>query len=151
MISNAFLDRLCAQATTDGIQQLVVGAVITHADTVLLLQRPANDFMGGIYELPSGKVNTDEALDAALHREVEEETGLQVNGVTDYLGSFDYVSGSGKNSRQFTFAVTVYASEPVTLTEHDHFMWAPVTSNLPVTEQVSDLVDAYRMRRASAV
>ncbi len=67
--------------------------------------------MGGIFELPSGKVEPGEALDSALIRKVEEETGLHVTAVRDYLDSFDYASGSGKKSRQFNFAVDVASPE----------------------------------------
>jgi 8-oxo-dGTP diphosphatase len=52
------------------VQQFVVGAVVQNDDKVLLLQRPEDDFMGGIFELPGGKIETDEALDVALIREV---------------------------------------------------------------------------------
>lgn len=65
---------LVREAEADGVQQLVVGAVIEDHGRVLILQRPATDFMGGIRELPSGKVEPGEALDQALRREVLEET-----------------------------------------------------------------------------
>lgn len=113
-------------------------------DKVLLLKRPADDFMGGIYELPSGKVEGDETLDAALIREVGEETGLVVTGIVAYLGSFDYTSGSGKKSRQFNFAVSVEKSEPVLLTEHDSYLWASLDEQPPVTDAVKEIVQAYR-------
>jgi hypothetical protein len=45
-----------------------------------------------------------ETLAAALAREVDEETGLDLEAITAYLGDFDYTSGSGKPSRQFNFA-----------------------------------------------
>ncbi|GAB3237757.1 hypothetical protein GCM10027447_37070 [Glycomyces halotolerans] len=96
MIDNSLLTRLTADADLDGVQQLVVGAVVQHDGKILLLQRPVDDFMGGIWELPSGKVEGGEALDAALKREVEEETGLKVAVIQHYLGQFDYTSGSGK-------------------------------------------------------
>ncbi|MFD3409747.1 hypothetical protein [Streptomyces cyaneofuscatus] len=54
-----------------------------------------------------------------LGREVLEETGLTVTQVTGHAGSFDYASRSGRRTRQFTFAVTVRATGPITLTEHD--------------------------------
>ncbi|RBL84672.1 DNA mismatch repair protein MutT, partial [Streptomyces cavourensis] len=52
-------------------------------------------------------------------------------GVTGHAGSFDYASGSGRRTRQFTFAVTVAATSPVTLTEHDDCTWADRDNELP--------------------
>ena len=136
----ALLPRLTAEAAADDIVQLVVGAVVRDGDKVLLLRRPPEDFMGGIYELPSGKVDPGEDLHTALLREVKEETGLDVAGVTGYLGHFDYRSGSGKPSRQFTFAVEVTATTPVTLTEHDQHRWHPLAEEPPVTDAVKKIL-----------
>jgi 8-oxo-dGTP diphosphatase len=144
VIDQQLLDRLTSEAETDGVQQLVVGGIVADGNNVLLLKRPADDFMGGIYELPSGKVDPGEALDAALLREIKEETGLDVSEIGGYLGSFDYLSGSGKKSRQFNFVVSVATTEPVTLTEHDEHAWAPVDSDLPVTDAVKTVFEAYR-------
>ncbi|WP_027660902.1 NUDIX hydrolase [Salinispora fenicalii] len=151
MVDFTVLDDLCTTAKADGVQQLVVGAVVAEDDAVLLLQRPADDFMGGIFELPSGKVEHGEALDDALRREVAEETGLTVADINEYLGSFDYTSGSGKKTRQFTFAVAVGTTEPVRLTEHDSYQWAPLNGDVPVTDAVSTLLDTYRQLRPPAL
>ncbi|EHR48727.1 Zn-finger containing NTP pyrophosphohydrolase [Saccharomonospora marina XMU15] len=144
MIDASVLEELTAEAANDGVQQLVVGAIVRADDKVLLLKRPADDFMGGIYELPSGKVEGEETLDAALIREVAEETGLTVTDIVAYLGSFDYTSGSGKKSRQFNFAVSVARSEPVRLTEHDLYLWASLDEQPPVTDAVKEIVQTYR-------
>jgi 8-oxo-dGTP diphosphatase len=144
MIDTSVLDQLVSQAVDDGVQQLVVGAIVQHEGTVLLLKRPADDFMGGIYELPSGKVEGAETLDIATAREVEEETGLVVTELTDYLGSFDYTSGSGKKTRQFNFAVTVVDAEEIKLTEHDSYLWVSLNDELPVTEAVKEVFERYR-------
>ena len=138
------LEQLTAEAERDGVQQLVVGAVVQHDSKVLLLQRPEDDFMGGIFELPSGKVEPGEALDTALVREVAEETGLSVSAIRDYLGSFDYQSGSGKKSRQFNFAVDITAPEPVILQEHDAYVWTALTEEPPVTDAVKEVLSKYR-------
>jgi 8-oxo-dGTP diphosphatase len=140
----SLLEELNTEAERDGVQQLVVGAVVQHDGKVLLLQRPDDDFMGGIFELPSGKVEAGEALDAALKREVKEESGLDVAAIRDYLGSFDYTSGSGKKSRQFNFAVDVASPEPIELQEHDAYTWTPLTEELPVTDAVKDVLSRYR-------
>lgn len=127
---------LAQTAVAAGVGQLVVGAVVRHDNRVLLLKRPETDFMGGIWELPSGKAEPGEPLDQALTREVLEETGLTVTDIREYLQSFDYVSGSGKKSRQFNFTVDVAAPELVKLTEHDTYAWSPVTEEMPVTDAV---------------
>ncbi|HLU97273.1 MAG TPA: hypothetical protein VKZ89_10575, partial [Thermobifida alba] len=71
-------------------------------------------------------------------------TGLDVTAVGGYLGSFDYVSGSGKRSRQFTFAVDVATPEPVALQEHDGHTWTPLTDDPPVTDEVKAVLNTYR-------
>jgi 8-oxo-dGTP diphosphatase len=143
-MTGTLLTDLVGAAQRDGVAQIVVGAVVVHEDRVLLLRRPADDFMGGIYELPSGKVDPGESLDAALAREVNEETGLTVEQLDAYLGSFDYTSGSGHPSRQFTFTVTVTAPEPVILTEHDEHRWHSLDEEPPVTDAVRHMLQTYR-------
>ncbi|WP_194817953.1 NUDIX hydrolase [Nocardia sp. XZ_19_385] len=144
MIESTLLEKLTDEAQRDEVQQLVVGAVVAHEGKVLLLQRPADDFMGGIWELPSGKVDPGEALDQALIREVKEETGLKIAGIRKYLGEFDYQSGSGKKSRQFNFTVDVVDPEPVELTEHDAYTWTSLAEEPPVTDAVKDVLEKYR-------
>lgn len=99
--------------------------------------------MGGIWELPSGKVDSGEPLDLALAREIKEETGLDLARATSYLGHFDYTSGSGKSSRQFNFAVETSTTGPVLLTEHDDFQWAAVDEEVPVTDAVKLVLAEY--------
>jgi 8-oxo-dGTP diphosphatase len=144
MIETPMLDTLTREADQDEVQQLVVGAVVQHDGKVLLLQRPADDFMGGIWELPSGKVDPGEAIDQALIREVKEETSLEVSAITNYLGKFDYLSGSGKKSRQFNFTVEVGHTEPVELTEHDAYTWTSLAEEPPVTDAVKKILARYR-------
>jgi 8-oxo-dGTP diphosphatase len=115
----------------------------------VLLKRPEDDFMGGIFELPSGKVELGENLGEALRREVEEETGLMMSSIREYLGHFDYLSGSGKTSRQFNFAVDVAASEPVSLSEHDAHLWVSLTDEPPVTDAVKGVLAKYQEVRAA--
>jgi 8-oxo-dGTP diphosphatase len=143
MIDATLLETISARARHDGVEQFVVGAVVEHHARVLLLQRPADDFMGGIFELPSGKVDPGEPLDIALIREVEEETGLTVTGIRSYLGTFDYRSSSGKKSRQFNFVVDIAAPDPITLTEHDSARWVSPTEDAPVTDAVKFVLHNY--------
>ncbi|WP_280447109.1 NUDIX hydrolase [Nocardia brasiliensis] len=144
MIETTLLEKLTHEAQRDDVQQLVVGAVVHYDGKILLLQRPTDDFMGGIWELPSGKVDPGEAIDQALIREVKEETGLDITTVTGYLGEFDYQSGSGKKSRQFNFTVDVEHPEPVNLTEHDAYAWTSLDEEPPVTDAVKQVLARYK-------
>lgn len=86
----ALLDGLLRTADADGVTEHVVGAVIVGADGgVLLLHRPEDDYLGGLWELPSGGVDDGESLTEVLCREVGEETELEVTAVGAYLGYSD--------------------------------------------------------------
>ncbi len=128
---------LVPPALKEGISRFVVGAVVAHQGKALLLRRRQNDFLGGIYELPSGVVEEGETLGEALVREVEEETGLEPIPKGNYVGFFDYFSGSGRATRQFNFLVEVAAHTLVRLTEHDTYVWADreALAELTVTDE----------------
>ena len=130
--------QLVAEALSSGVERLVVGALICRLGRVLLLRRKPADFMSGIYELPSGRVEGKETLAAALHREVHEETGLVVTGIDSYQGFFNYVSRGGATTRQFNFSVSVADYSFIKLTEHDAFIWAEAKDlgRLKITEAV---------------
>ncbi|GAA2127590.1 NUDIX hydrolase [Streptomyces synnematoformans] len=142
-VDAALLPALTAAADADGITKYVVGAVITdHAGRVLLLHRPEDDFLGDLWELPSGGVEPGETLTAALRREVAEETGQTVTSIRSYLGHFDYTSGSGRLTRQFNFAAATASSE-VRLTEHDAYEWADTTGQHRTSEAVQRVLAAW--------
>ncbi|MFE2915424.1 NUDIX hydrolase [Kitasatospora indigofera] len=134
--SPEFVAGLVADADAAGITGFVAAAVISHDGRVLLVRRNPDDYMGGMWEIPSGTVEDGESILDAMHRETTEETGLTVDRITSYVGHFDYGNSRGGTTRQFNFAVTVERTEPVVLTEHDAYQWA-LPGELP---EVSDAV-----------
>ena len=136
------LQSLLREAAARGIERVVVAAIIRDGDKVLLLERSPEDYLGGMFELPSGEVETGETLDEALRREVAEETGFVLIGIDRYLGYFDYRSRGGRLTRQFNFAVTVQGTPVVTLTEHESFAWVRVEelAEYPVSPEVGELL-----------
>lgn len=112
------------KAKEDGIEKIVVGAVITNEQNeVLILKRKVDDFLGGIDELPSGKLEIGETIFEGLTREVKEETNLDIEKICGYIDFFDYLSGSGKKSRQYNFWVKTKSDGDIKLTEHDQYQW----------------------------
>lgn len=58
---------------------VVVKGVIVSEAKMLIVKRSAEDEIGaGTWEFPGGKIEFEEAIEAALIREVSEETGLSV-------------------------------------------------------------------------
>ena len=123
MIENNFYEKLVEDVRKEGISRYVVGAVVQMGVRALLVKRPKDDFMGGIYEFPSGKVEEGESLSEALYREVKEESNLNIKNIKKYVGKFDYESKSGKKTRQFNFSVNVSEPVDVKLQEHDDYTW----------------------------
>ncbi|RSN70205.1 hypothetical protein DMH08_06555 [Actinomadura sp. WAC 06369] len=115
-----------ADADRDGIAKLVVGAIVHTDGRVLILRRSAEDaFMAGIEELPSGGVEPGEDLLTALERELAEEIGWTGPLILDpgVVAHFDYISGSGRKARQYTFGLA-HHGRPITLSsEHTAHRW----------------------------
>lgn len=137
-------NRLIAEAKKDDVQRYVVGAIISSGNRVLLLHRKQDDFMGGIDEIPSGRVEEHETLEDALKREIKEETGLRVKDITDYLGHFDYHSKKGVKTRQFNFVV-ITNNAKVILSEHDAYslVTKEQVDRSNATQEVKETIKAY--------
>ncbi|MGW4382938.1 NUDIX hydrolase [Kitasatospora sp. NPDC004531] len=138
--SPEFVADLAAAAEADGVSGFVAAAVISHDGRTLFVRRNPDDYMGGLWEIPSGTVEADESILDAVHRETAEETGLTISEITGYLGHFDYRNSRGTTTRQFNFSATVEKTEPVILTEHDAYRWAPAGDLPEVTESVRRLI-----------
>lgn len=144
-ISEKILNNIEKDLLKDGIEKIVVGAVIfLSQETPLLLRRTASDFMGGLVELPSGTVDKSETLIEALVREVKEETGLSISSVDSYIGHFDYLSGSGKKTRQLSFMVKTSDTHITLSSEHDAFYTLSISSKefkkLKISDQTKEII-----------
>ena len=70
---------------------LGVGAIVVHEGSLLMVRR-AQEPAAGLWSVPGGKVEFGEYITQALRREVEEETGLNIE-VGAFAGFFEVVGG----------------------------------------------------------
>ena len=103
--------------------QLAVSAAIFRDDRILLVRR-ARSPAKGFYSLPGGRVEFGESLHTALHREVEEETGLKIEiiGLAGWREVLPGTSGGG-HYLIMSFAARWSAGEPILNEELDDFRW----------------------------
>ncbi len=83
-----------------------VGGVVIEGDRVLLVKR-ANEPLKGEWSLPGGAVEIGEALEAAVAREVLEETGLTVR-VGPVVDVVDSVRRDGDGRVEYHFVIVDY-------------------------------------------
>lgn len=76
---------------------LGVGAVVVHKERVLLVRR-GHEPLKGQWSLPGGLLEVGESLEAAVVREVEEETSLQVRAV-ELIELLDRIHRDGERVR----------------------------------------------------
>ena len=141
-----FYEYLENRAKDNGVEKIVVGAVIMNDNgEILLMRRKEDDFMGGIFEIPGGNAEKGEGIYEVLAREIKEETNLDLKKVMTYINYFDYLSGSRKKCRQFNFKVEV-KDGPIVLTEHDTYKWVRLDEIevQNVSEEVKECLIIYR-------
>jgi 8-oxo-dGTP diphosphatase len=124
--------------------QLAVSAVIFRDGKILLVRRSRSPGQG-FYSLPGGRVEFGESLHTALHREVDEETALDIE-IVGLAGWREVLPGAGGGGHYLimSFAARWTGKEPVLNDEHDDFKWlAPdALGDLKVTDGLQDVIDA---------
>jgi 8-oxo-dGTP diphosphatase len=136
------INKLINQAYHDNINCFAAGGSIISNNKILIVKRADDDFLGGIYELPSGGIEIGESIIDGLKREVFEETNLEVK-IKEYISYFDYKSATGKTKRQFNFILTPKNSNKLKLSnEHQDYVWITNIDidNYEITKSVKDVI-----------
>lgn len=64
--------------------RIVVAILNDESGRVLITKRPEDAMLGGLWEFPGGKVEPGESDEAALSREIREELGVEIGGLTAF-------------------------------------------------------------------
>jgi 8-oxo-dGTP diphosphatase len=124
------VERAAVQVTVD----VVIFTIQSGALEVLLVRRGVPPFEGA-WAIPGGFILTDESLEAAALRELEEETGVR----DVYLEQLYSFGDPGRDPRGRVITVAYYAliaadraSHPVAGTDAAAARWWPVSSHPPL-------------------
>lgn len=124
------MERAAVQTTVD----VVIFTIQSGALQVLLVRRGVPPFEG-TWAIPGGFILTDESLEAAALRELEEETGVR----DVYLEQLYSFGDPGRDPRGRVITVAYYAliaadraSHPVAGTDAAAARWWPVSSHPPL-------------------
>lgn len=110
---------------------VAVGAVVFNGDRVLLIKR-GQEPLKGAWSLPGGVVELGEGLEAALAREVCEETGLEIE-VGPVVEVLDRVQMAAGDRVEFHYVIIDYLchARSVALThgsDAEDSEWVPISS-----------------------
>ena len=120
----------------DGFIQVAAG-VIVRAGTVLVCQRAAGTSHAGKWEFPGGKLEPGESLEACLHRELQEELGIDAT-VGEVLWRTRHQYPGRKPVALTFFAVPCFVGAAVNRVFAD-IRWVPIAALAAV-----DFLDADR-------
>jgi 8-oxo-dGTP diphosphatase len=89
----------------------VVAVIVDERERVLLTRRAVPPFRD-LWVMPGGKIDLGEPMIRALHREVREEVGIEVN-VEGLVDVFEHLTPGPDNDH---FVILYYRCHPVTAT-----------------------------------
>src|SRR5262245_30801732 len=104
----------------------VAGCFLTYQDQFVILLRHSHKPEGNTWGLPGGKVEPGETDQAAMLRELAEETGyLASAGQLRYIGDYDFTSSSGQPYVYATFKLELASPHDVQLeaAAHAAYRW----------------------------
>lgn len=90
---------------------LGVGALIFEQEQLLLVER-GKEPLKGYWSLPGGIVEVGESLEAAIQREVREETGLEVEPVVMFE-IFERIMPDAGGKTEYHYVLIDYICKPV--------------------------------------
>lgn len=118
--------------TNQDLPQVGVGVVVLNGNDEVLLIRRGEEPNKGMWSIPGGKQEPGETLAETAHREILEETGVTVTGLT-LIDVVDLIrhDNDGKLLRHFAlidYAARYESGEPIPGGDADAIKWVPVVT-----------------------
>ncbi|WP_284980037.1 (deoxy)nucleoside triphosphate pyrophosphohydrolase [Arthrobacter sp. fls2-241-R2A-200] len=136
----------------------VVGAAVVDSldapTRLLAARRTAPPQFAGMWEFPGGKVEAGESPEAALHRELAEELGVEVRLGTELASGEEHGWRLNDRAVMRVWFAELVVGEPRPLEDHDELRWVTVgdpaqvlglswiPADLPIVMELLDHVSA---------
>ena len=105
------------------VMPVAAAALVDREGRVLLQRRPAGKQHGGLWELPGGKVEPGEGVEAALAREIAEELAITIAPADMRPLAFQTAAAGERQLLLLCFLVRRWEGEPRALAA-DALCWA---------------------------
>lgn len=135
-------------------QRVSVAGLIESDQKILVVRRSQNEgFLPGIFELPGGKLEFGETLENAVHREIKEETNLEVS-IKSLVDARSYLSkGDSQHNIELIYLVVpaVRGQEVKLGKEHDLHLWINrediESLTLPSNDPIRNIIEEFFSRK----
>ncbi len=98
------------------IIRVAVALIINQNKEILIAKRSKDQHQGNKWEFPGGKVEENETSEEALHREILEELGIEVQSSSEMISiTHEYIEENPKNNKTVildVFDVRKWQGEP---------------------------------------
>ena len=121
----------------------VTGAILTKKGQILIAKRKTGSRLGGKWEFPGGKIETDESPEDCLIREIKEELSINIK-VGSFLG--DSIYHYDHLSIQLLIYRVYWVSGEMHIRVHDRIAWVPISkldrfdfapADIPIVEKLT--------------
>lgn len=121
------------------LRHVVVDSLVVHEGKILLVKRTGKLLEGGKWGIVGGFVERDESLKEAAAREIFEETGYEVEGIT-LLRIIDTPNRPAEDRQNVSFVFFCTAVEKVGAAddESDEQVWFDLSALPPMSEFAFD-------------
>lgn len=129
---------------------VVAAAIVDDFDRprrLLAARRSAPSEVAGCWEFPGGKVEPDEDVVVALHRELLEELGVSAELGPEVMPDFPGVWPLTGTATMRLWLARIVAGEPVPLEDHDELRWLPIGAWLSVPWLPADVAVVRTLER----
>jgi len=125
-----------------------VNAFVVDGDKILLLKRRDNDpHNPGSWDIPGGRIDLSEQLEAALKREIMEETGLNVE-ISVPFEAHTFTRDDGQFIIMISYACKLSGQQKIKLSEeHTSFEWVNVDEVASRAHWLPPLVENFKKIR----